>query len=88
MEDIPESHPESADAETLCELTELTRRSCTHCRDAGLYTPPQGSGKREIGLTARNTEGLTLELDGDGNVWVGADEAIQRGHIGRGRYHW
>lgn len=84
---------EQMDAEELCERSEMTRRSCVHCRDAGLYTPPQGSGTSA--LSTRGTEYVadTTEIVFEdvmksfserGMKFVGVDEGLLRGKFGKG----
>lgn len=86
--------------EDYCEMMDMPREGCAHCRDTGAYTVPEDVKKRGSGLNCRDTDGIVLELDHDGSVWIkpdqaarlglqfiDPDEAFQRGKFGKGKRH-
>jgi hypothetical protein len=81
---------ESENADEICERSDMTRRSCDHCREAGLYVPPPVSENLpKYKITIHDTESLAVTMEyPDGSIWIGPDEAFRRGHLGHGRYNY
>lgn len=90
---------ESAGAESYCEIMDMDRHGCAHCRDRGLYKP--ADGMMTNGLNVRSEPDSTMKLElVDGEVWVApdkaqqlgveyvhADEGLRRGKFARGNRH-
>lgn len=84
------------DPDAICDRSDLTVRSCNHCRKSAAYVPAdQGLAVATAGMTLDGVEELHLSIDAMGAVWAGSDsaagvfvspeEAFQRSKFGKGR---
>lgn len=76
------------DPTTVCDMTDLTVQSCAHCRENGTYRPDaMGLSTNSDGrMNLSNLDEMAIGVDEDGSIWIGPDEAFQRGHFARGRH--
>lgn len=71
----PDSSSDSGGDE-ICELSDMERRGCDHCRERGLYTPSPVHPVN--GRTFRLDDSMAIGMDGAGELWIGPDETFRR----------
>lgn len=89
------------DPDSFCERSDMTVRSCAHCREIGQYRVAEGSTTNGLNLTDIDAGKVSVDAmgsiflgpDSDGEKLIGhgfvdADEAFRRGKFGRGKHNF
>lgn len=81
---------------TYCPIGDMDSEWCAHCRDAASGLSGAERAARDKSIPPANASigwssraGAQSSSDGDGkqDSWVGVDEAMRRGKLGRGLTH-